>query len=94
MNIQHSLKGSEGKFFIKEDDKPFAEMVYKMPNANTITITHTEVDENYEGKGVGKSLVEEAVNFARKESFKITAVCPFAKDVLQKNTGYHDVYIG
>jgi predicted GNAT family acetyltransferase len=67
--------------------------VYHFIDTTTFVITHTEVDETLEGKGIGKQLVAAAVDYARKHSFKIKATCLFAKKVLDRSPQFADVYI-
>ena len=67
-------------------------MVYHFIDINTFVITHTEVEEILEGKGIGRQLVAAAVDYARKHSYKIKAICPFAKKVLDRSPEYADVY--
>ncbi len=57
---------------------------------STLTILADELG----GQGLGKQLVEAVVNYARENNLKIIASCPFAKDVLEKNDDYQDVYLG
>ena len=56
-----------------------------------MVITHTLVATRLEGQGVGKSLVDEAVAFARENNYKIQPVCPFAAAVMRKDDVYGDV---
>ncbi|WP_370900319.1 GNAT family N-acetyltransferase [Chryseobacterium gossypii] len=66
-------------------------MTYTWAGNERFIIDHTEVDENYNGRGVGKEMVLAAVDFARKEGKKIIALCPFAKATFQKNKDIQDV---
>ena len=66
-------------------------MTYVWAGANKIIIDHTEVDDSLRGQGAGKSLVMEAVNFARAEKIKILPLCPYAKSVFDKTEEIRDV---
>lgn len=68
-----------------------AEMTYSRAGATRIIIDHTDVPDTLRGLGIGKRLVEAAVNDARSEGFKIIPLCPFAKAVLDKQTDWQDV---
>lgn len=46
---------------------------------------HTEVDEQYGGRGLGTALVRGAVEATRGEGVMIVAVCPMVKAFLEKN---------
>jgi predicted GNAT family acetyltransferase len=91
MNIQNEMVGTEGSFFIKENDKRLAEIVYEV-NGDTILIKHTEVDDAIAGKGIGQKLVAAVVDQARDSSMRLKSVCSFAKKVLDKTPEYADVY--
>lgn len=92
MDIKQEKLGVNERFYIEEDNNIFAEMVYHFIDKTTFLITHTEVDETLEGKGIGRQLVNAAVDYARKNSFKIKATCPFAKKVLDRTPEFSDVY--
>lgn len=91
MQIQQTDDGKKGAFFIKEDDALLAEMTYKWSDENLFIIEHTEVSEKLAGKGVGKQLVNAAVEFAKANNFKIVPVCSYAKHVLEKTEAYQQV---
>ena len=56
-------------------------------------IDHTEVEEAYNGKGVGKEMLLAAVDFARKNGKTIIPLCPFAKATFQKHDELQDVLV-
>ena len=91
MNIQQEDDGKIGMFFIEQDDKRVAKLVYSWKDKDRIIIEHTDVEEVLKGKGAGKELVEKTVEFARKEGIKIIPVCSFAKRVFDKTDEYKDV---
>lgn len=91
MNIQQEDDGKIGMFFIEQDDKRVAKLVYSWKDKDRIIIEHTDVEEVLKGKGAGKELVEKTVEFARKEGIKIVPVCSFAKRVFDKTDEYKDV---
>lgn len=92
LKIQH--KETEGGiFYIEENEKYVANLEYINEKENTMVILHTMVAKKLEGKGVGKSLVEAAINYARENSMKIKPVCPFARAVMRKDDQYADMVI-
>lgn len=46
---------------------------------------HTEVSEEFGGRGIGTALVRGAVEATRAEGVQIVAVCPLVKGFLDKN---------
>ena len=92
MNILQQDDEKRGSFYYDEEGKRIAEMTYEWNGNMIININHTEVHEELKGKGVGKLLVERAVEFAREKGLKITATCQFAKKVLGEDEQYKDVF--
>jgi len=93
MLIQNKLDGKHGMFYVEENGKNLAEMVYTMAKPDVMIIDHTEVDESLEGKGVGKQLVYAAVENARTNNIKIIPMCPFANSVFKRVTEWQDVLL-
>jgi predicted GNAT family acetyltransferase len=91
MNVERIELGSKGAFLIKENNQRLAEMTYSKAGENLIIIDHTEVSDALRGKGAGKKLVDEAVDYARKNGIKIIPLCPFAKSVFDRSPEYNDV---
>ena len=91
MYIHHKLEGKKGLFFVEQDDKLLAEMVYKTAGPNKMIIEHTEVSEELRGQNVGAQLVAAAVDHARKQNRKILPLCPFAHAILHKKAEYKDI---
>lgn len=92
MEIKNEAFEKAGRFYIEKNNGIIAEMDYQLPGKNTLLIVHTEVDESLGGKGVGKQLVTAAVDYARNNSLRINATCPFAKKVLEITKEFVDVY--
>jgi predicted GNAT family acetyltransferase len=90
MVIQHKLLDGRGMFYMGHDGGILAEMVYTL-SGNKMVIEHTEVNVELEGQGVGKKLVQTAVEYARTHELKILPLCPFAKSVFNKVTEWQDV---
>jgi predicted GNAT family acetyltransferase len=57
----------------------------------TVTFTHTEVDDAYEGQGVGSSLVREALDDARAQGLAVRPLCPFVKAWIDRHPEYQDL---
>ena len=90
MVIQHKQLDGRGMFYMGHDGGILAEMVYSLSN-NKMVIEHTEVNVELEGQGVGRKLVQTAVEYARTHNIKIVPLCPFAKSVFDKTTEWQDV---
>lgn len=61
---------------------------------NQVTLLHTEVYPEAEGKGVGGALVRAATDDARANGWEIIATCPFAASWYDRHPDEADVRIG
>lgn len=81
----------KARFYIEENGERIAVMEYVYAGEDKFIIEHTEVNEQYEGKGLGKMLVEAAVKYAREQLMKIIPLCPYANAVFKRKVEYEDV---
>lgn len=91
MNIEHNSSESKGEFEAVDSGKSVGKMAYSRSGKDKIIIEHTEVDASYQGKGVGKQLVEKSAEYARENNLKIVPECSYAKKVMEKSSDYDDV---
>lgn len=56
-----------------------------------ITFTHTEVDEAYEGEGVGSALARFALDDARRRGLAVEPRCPFIASWIDRHPDYRDL---
>jgi len=64
-------------------------MYMRQPNA--LVLTHTEVPEELEGRGLGGDLARAAMEYARAEGLRIVPRCPFVVTWLKRHPEYEDV---
>lgn len=93
IEVKQNNGEKHGNFEALIDGNRAGLMTYTWAGEERFIIDHTEVEEAYNGKGVGKEMVLAAVDFARKEGKKIIALCPFAKATFQKNEDLQDVLV-
>jgi uncharacterized protein len=60
-------------------------------SAGLLTILHTEVPKELEGRGIGSTLVRGMLDIARAQGLKVHAVCPFVKTYLDRHPDYADL---
>ena len=53
-----------------------------------LVFTHTEVDDAFEGRGVGSELVRGALDDASTKDVQVRILCPFVKDYIEKHPEY------
>ena len=87
------FKQEPGRFYINEESgKMIAEITYKYIG-EYIAATHTFVDPVLRGQGIAQKLVDEVVRRSRSEGKKIDPVCPYVKNLFEKDMQYSDVYL-
>jgi predicted GNAT family acetyltransferase len=91
MEINQINDIKRGYFEAVEDGKEAGKMTYTWAGDSKFIIDHTEVSDEFGGKGVGKKLLMATVDYARNNNLKIIPLCPFAKSVFDKNEEVRDV---
>lgn len=94
MDIQHVERDGRGGFLLRnEEGKRVGELLYVTSGDTSITIDHTEVDTDLRGKGLATKLLRHAVQYARNNSLKVRATCPFALNKLEEGPEFGDVFV-
>lgn len=93
LSFNHVGEQDKGVIYLLLNNKQIGKITYKNISENIISANHTDVDYEHNGKGYAKKLVEELVDFARKNSLKIKPVCPYVVAVFKRNKEFTDVYI-
>lgn len=93
MEIRHEERKPKGLFSVFIEGRPAGKMTYTWAGEDKIIIDHTEADSAFSGRGVGKSLVLAAVDFARQNNLKVLPLCPFAKSVFEKTKEIQDLLV-
>ena len=58
---------------------------------NVIAFTHTEIDDAYEGQGLGSQLARAALDDARTRGLKVKPLCPFIRGWIKRHDDYADL---
>ena len=56
-----------------------------------LVFTHTEVDDAFEGQGVGSALAAGALDHARTLGLPVRPLCPFIKEYIDRHPEYRDL---
>ncbi|HEY0241136.1 MAG TPA: GNAT family N-acetyltransferase [Gemmatimonadaceae bacterium] len=56
-----------------------------------IVFTHTEVPEQFEGRGIGNRLAVAALDFAREEGLRVVPRCRFIAAFIERHREYQDL---
>jgi hypothetical protein len=81
----------ESRFEVYVDGRLAGFTAYQLAD-DVILFVHTEVDDAYEGQGVGSDLVRGALDQVReREGLRVTATCPFVRAWMRKHPEYVDL---
>lgn len=56
-----------------------------------LTVLHTEVPKELNGRGIGSALARGLLDTARAQGLKIRPICPFVKGYIDKHPEYRDL---
>jgi hypothetical protein len=59
----------------------------------TLTILHTEVPAELNGRGIGSALVRGLLDIARMQELKVRPLCPFVSAYMRKHPEYADLLV-
>lgn len=82
----------DGIFYISEEGQRVAVMNIGI-SGDKLTVYHTEVITEDEGKGMAKKLLTAMVDYARQNNFKVIPLCPFVHLQFKRNPNeYEDIW--
>jgi predicted GNAT family acetyltransferase len=67
-------------------------LCYSIDDKKQMTIWHTEIPPSVQHMGIGRKLVEKAVQLASRDSSRLRIVCPFAKEHLARHPELKERY--
>jgi uncharacterized protein len=62
-----------------------------LPVAGRLIFTHTEVDSDLEGRGIGSQLAKGALEDVRRRGLRATLRCPFISSYVRRHPEYADM---
>lgn len=74
--VKFNLNEHHGSFTVLADGKEVGEMVVGI-NGDDLTVYHTEVVPEAEGKGFAKKMLNTMVDYARKHHLHVIPLCPY-----------------
>lgn len=90
MEITQKNNSRDGYFIAEEDGMRVGYIAYEWMSDSVFAIMHTVVEPAFQGQGIAKALLDEAVRYARKNSLRIQAVCSYVVRQFE-NPEYDDV---
>lgn len=70
----------ENRIYLPDENwNILAEINFEKIDEQTYNISHTFVDDNMRGQGIGSELVEKAITYLTEKWYQVSATCPYAK---------------
>jgi len=89
-NIRREDDAGSGRYVLPLDATQVAEMTF-VRRDGVMAITHTAVPPVYEGRGIGRLLVERAVEDARTGGYSIRPLCGYVAGQFRRTPEWADV---
>lgn len=89
-NLQVKNNQSKNQFEANVGGKT-ALIRYRKEADDTLDLFHTEVPEEFEGKGVGSSLVKNALEQIKAQNLKIIPSCRFVAAYIKRHPEYKNL---
>jgi uncharacterized protein len=90
-DVQVADNPGESRFEARVDGELAGFAAYQAAD-DLIMFTHTEVDDAYEGRGVGSALARGALDAVRADGTrKVLPRCPFIRAWIEKHPDYQDL---
>ena len=94
MEYINDRSGNGGVLLLNKDEEEVGRLTYTIfPEENKLIISFVLVHAQFEGRGMGKYLVEEAIRFARENNWNIYPHCSYARSVMNRMKDVEDILL-
>lgn len=73
------------EFVLRVDGERLGSLDFTRPEPGTLRIEYVEVAPELRGSGLGRELVQAAVDWARDSDMKIVPICGYARAVIMRD---------
>jgi predicted GNAT family acetyltransferase len=94
MAVEITLNEAEQRYEARVDGE-LAGLAAFQRDGDRIVFTHTEVDDRFEGQGIGSQLARHALDDVRaRGDLRVVPRCPFIRSWIEKHPEYADLVDG
>lgn len=95
MRYENNKSGNGGFITLKNDEtEEIGRLTYTIfPEDHKLIISFVLVHPKFEGRGMGKYLVQEAIKFARENNWNIYPHCSYARSVMNRMNDVEDILL-
>jgi predicted GNAT family acetyltransferase len=79
------------RYELRIDGEVAGVVEYRFAGEGRIVLIHTEVDERFEGHGLGGRLAQGVLDDARAHGWQVVPRCPFIADYIRSHPDYADL---
>src|SRR3954452_1974534 len=90
MEIEVADNPAEQRYEIHADGELAGFTAYR-ERPKGLAFTHTEVFDQFEGKGIGSKLVAATLDDVRARGLEVLPICPFVKSYIERHREYVDL---
>lgn len=94
MKFENNRSGNGGYISLSNEEEEIGRLTYTLfPDEEKMVISFVMVHPKYEGKGMGKLLVQEGISFARNNHWKVYPHCSYARSVMMRLPDVEDILL-
>ncbi|AYO56962.1 GNAT family N-acetyltransferase [Chryseobacterium sp. 6424] len=94
MKYENKQTGNGGIITLSNDTDEIGRLTYTVfPEEQRLVISFVLVHRQFEGRGMGKYLVEESIRFARDNNWKVYPHCSYARSVMKRMNDVDDLLL-
>lgn len=94
MNFENKKSGNGGVITLSNEVKEVGRLTYTIfPEDKKLIISFVLVHPEFEGRGMGKYLVEEAIKFSRENEWNVYPHCSYARAVMRRMNDVDDIFL-
>lgn len=94
MRFENNKSGNGGVITLNNETEEIGRLTYTLfPNEKRMIISYVLVHPKFEGRGMGKFLVEESIKYARENGFGVYPHCSYARAVMNRMSDVEDVFM-
>ncbi len=91
ISLEKIDNGATGQYNVYRAGKRIGAISYSWIQPDHMSVDYVMIDPTLRGKGIGNLVLAALADEARKEHFKITPVCGFARAVFIRKSDFSDV---
>ncbi|MDQ1520438.1 MAG: molybdenum cofactor cytidylyltransferase [Actinomycetota bacterium] len=79
------------RYEVFDDDGALAGFAQYVLRSDRMIFVHTEIDDAFEGKGLGSKLAAGALDDVRRRGHLVVPLCPFIASYIERHPEYDDL---